>query len=361
MTLPRQIKKGGAEVLDTVPLSETTQYAVEFVNKPTFLKTNGDPEYRSRGLQYLLDDPTVGVQGALCYSLGVIDLPEIPNAMCEDSVIVWEAYRVETELITLPVLGSGGYVSATKTIASVEGPQMYFWAVGGSPLDVVGFNPDPDGTYTFAAELAAPKGTISVAGPGATKSQVTTPKYTVEGWAADPSMNDNTKYFGRIIGGSQTPPVITYGNGSTTPLVDEYGVGPLCLHGVCYLTSVDLMGTVGWPGQATLPDGGVKKRALQTAAGRFFRVHFRQRRVKNPWTMEQMLSQFLRPKAPVVTGAQTEVSEVTMTQDKGPSSIPPTLEPSVGYGQAIFNVVDGQLVYPDGQGGSINIGTRTQM
>ncbi|WAA14051.1 VP1 [Lyfec polyomavirus MAF12] len=357
VTLPRLVKKGGAEVLDTVPLTETTQYTVEFVNRPCFLNNEGNPDYKSKGLGYVLTNPTLNSYGALCYSLGVINLPEIPNAVCEDSLIVWEAYRVETEVITQLILGAGGETSGTRTIASVEGPQMYFWAVGGEPLDVIGVNPDPD-VYSFGPGLEAPDGKGNVAGLQAARNQITNPTFPVEGWTADPARNDNCKYFGRIIGGSQTPPVVTFGNGSTTPLVDEYGVGPLCLHGACYLTSVDLLGTVGQAGQKTLPQDGVTPRSLQTAMGRFFRVHFRQRRVKNPWTMEQVLTQFMKPKAPIVNNPQTEVTEATMLQENSPTSIPPTVEAHVGYGQATFAVVNGSLVYPDGQGGSLNIATR---
>lgn len=340
-----------------MPLTENTQYSVEFVTKPTFLNQNGQPEYKSRGLSYTITGQELALQSALCYSVGVITLPEIPNAMCEDSVLVWEAYRVETEVITQIILGAGGFTTNSSTVASVEGPQMYFWAVGGEPLDVVGVNPDPD-KYKFDPELTVPKSTGNVAGAGAAKAQVTSPKYPIEAWTPDPGKNDNCRYFGRIIGGSQTPPVITFGNSSTTPLVDEYGVGPLCMHGYCYLTSVDLLGTVGHVNATTLPDSGANKRVLQTAMGRFFRVHFRQRRIKNPWTIEQMMSQFLRPKPPNTSDTQTGAEEVTMLQEKGFASVPPTVEGAVGYGNAEFVLRNGSLVYPDGQGGALNLSTK---
>ncbi|DAZ92360.1 TPA_asm: VP1 [Steenbok polyomavirus] len=351
--LPRLVKKGGAEVLDTVPLSEETQYQVEFINKPVFMSIDGKPDYRSKGLNYEMSGSGLSLQGALCFSIGVIELPEIPNAMCEDTLLVWEAYRVETEVITQIILGAGGETSSTRTIASVEGPQMYLWAVGGDPLDVIGVNPDPD-YYGFSAGLKFPEGKSTVAGLSANRATVTSPNFPIEGWTPDPARNENTKYFGRIIGGSQTPPVVTFGNGSTTPLVDEYGVGPLCLHGACYLTSVDLLGTVGYAGLKTLPGTGAQNRALQCAMGRFFRVHFRQRRVKNPWTLEQMMSQFLKPKAPSVVDPQTEVAEASMVQENGMGSVPPTLEGRIGYGSnAGYILVNGSLVYPDGLGGSV--------
>lgn len=342
--LPRVIKKGGVEVLDTVPLTEETQYKVEAILLPNFGKAAATGTYQSRGLPYPLT-ATLGPGAALCYSLAVVNLPEIPDAMCEDTMLIWEAFRLETELLVTPQLASSGYQRSQGTPAGIEGTQMYFWACGGGPLDVIGINPDPT-RFKVDAALEVP-GNVDIANLQATRKQVNAANFPVEVWVADPTKNDNCRYFGRVIGGGVTPPVVSYGNQSTTPLVDENGIGILCTFGSAYLTSADMVGMSGYPGNPTLSTDYSTQRQVQAGYGRFFRVHFRQRRVKHPYTLDMMFRQILQPQKPQVQGQQpSAVQEVTMEQMQ-PPTLPPTIEGGLGFTPSTkFILQNGDLVYP---------------
>lgn len=342
--LPRVIRKGGVEVLDTVPLTEDTQYKVEAVLLPNFGKAATTGNFQSRGLPYTMSD-TLGPGAALCYSVAVINLPEIPDAMCEDTMIVWEAYRLETELLFAPQMASSGYQRANGTLAGIEGTQLYFWACGGGPLDVIGINPDPERLKVNEA-LEGP-GNSDVASLQALRKQVNAANFPVELWVADPTKNDNTRYFGRVVGGGVTPPVVSYGNQSTTPLIDENGVGILCNFGSVYLTSADMVGMTGLPGLPTLSADYSNQRTVQAGYGRFFRVHCRQRRIKHPYTVDMMFRQFLQPQKPQVQGQQpAAVQEVTMEQMQ-PATIPPTVEGGLGFAPTSkFLIQNGELIYP---------------
>lgn len=345
--LPRVIKKGGVEVLDTVPLSEDTVYKVEAILLPNFASGSNTAVYQSRGAPYTFTD-TLDAGSSLCYTLAVVNLPEIPEALCDDTLLVWEAFRVETELIFTPQVGSAGYIRAQGTPAGVEGSQMYFWACGGSPLDVIGINPDPE-RMNVAAGLEGPskENQPSVAGIKATRKQVTAANFPIEIWSADPTRNENCRYFGRIVGGSVTPPVVSFGNQSTTPLVDENGVGILCLFGAIYLTSADMLGMVGYAGNPTLSDAYSQQRSVQAAMGRFFRVHFRQRRVKHPYTVDMMFRQFLQPQKPQVQGTQPNAVQEVVMEQMQPSILPTTLEGAIGYSPSTkFILQNGELIYP---------------
>ena len=341
--LPTVLKRGGVDVLDTVPLTEETQYKVEAILQPTFAGSDGRPVHQSQGMPLVFTDKQIHNMNALCYSFSAIDLPEIPNALCEDTLLVWEAFRLETELIVMCRGPSSGFQRQTNNVGGIEGPQYYFWAVGGNPLDVMGILPQGSTTYETTALVGVPQNTPTVASP-LVQGRVTGPNYPIEGWVPDPTRNDNTRYFGRMVGGSVTPPVVTFGNMSTTPLVDEYGIGPLALHGKVYLTSADQEGLTGFAGTPTLVQAA-QARAVQACPGRFFRIHFRQRRVKNPYSMEMLYKQMLTPQAPKIEGAQKAIVEVTMEKSDHP--IPPTIDQPVVYpasGPVIFT--NGELMYP---------------
>lgn len=329
-----------------MPLTEDTIYKVEAILQPNFASGSNTAVYKSRGGAYPFGQ-TLDAGSSMCYTLAVVNLPEIPEALCDDTLLVWEAFRVETELIFTPQIGSAGYIRAQGTPAGVEGSQMYFWACGGSPLDVIAINPDPE-RLSVAAGLEGPKDNKeTVAGIKATRKQVTAANYPIEIWCADPTRNENCRYFGRIVGGSVTPPVVSFGNQSTTPLVDENGVGVLCLYGAVYLTAADMLGMVGFTGLPTLSDASHLQRSVQAAFGRFFRVHFRQRRVKHPFTVDMMFRQFLQPQKPLVQGTQPNAVQEVVMEQMQPSLIPATLEGAIGYSpNTKFVLQNGELVYP---------------
>ena len=346
------------EVLETVPLTEDTIYKVEAILLPNFATGANTGKYQSRGAAYTFTD-TLDAGSSLCYTLAVVNLPEIPEALCDDTLLVWEAYRVETELIFTPQVGSAGYIRAQGTPAGTEGSQMYFWSCGGSPLDVIGINPDPE-RMNVAGGLEGPENKENVAGLQASRKQVTAANYPVEIWTPDPTRNENARYFGRIVGGSVTPPVVSFGNQSTTPLVDENGVGVLCLYGALYLTSADMLGMTGLPGNPTLSDAYSQQRAVQAAFGRFFRVHCRQRRVRHAYTIDMMFRQFLQPQKPKVEGTQPNAVQEVVMEQMQPSMLPTTIEGAVGYTpNTKFVLTNGELVYPAANAGATLFGPST--
>lgn len=323
--LPTQIKKGGVEVLATVPVSETTQYEVEMFVKPTFAKENGEGVHWSIG-GTLSEGTNPTVDQLLVYSIAVVQPPEIPNQVNEQNMIVWELYRLETEVMTQPKTYSTGVVAGTRNYAGVEGTQFYFWSVGGAPLDVIGCKPRNSIVYPTGV-IAPPTGEEFV-NEQSQRAKVDRPQYPVECWIPDPSRNDNCRYFGRVLGGNMTPPVITYSNSSTVPLLDENGVGILLLNGKLYVTSADMLGSIAEPSSTTFSDSS-SFRQIQSSAGRFFRFHFRQRRVKNPYTINLLYKEVFN-KQDIEFRGQTAVTEVTMVQET--SSLPTTLSGSMTYG-----------------------------
>lgn len=310
-------------MLATVPLNESTQYQVEMFLKPTFAASNGAGVNWSIGGR-LDRGSNPSVDELLVYSLGLVVPPEIPNQVDEANMIVWELYRLETELMTQPKTYSTGVQGATNNVGGVEGPQLYFWAVGGAPLDVVGCKPRSGLTYPSGS--IGPSTDDEFVSEKNDRRKVDSPQFPVDCWIADPSRNDNCRYFGRVVGGNATPPVVTYGNSSTVPLLDENGVGVLLLNGRLYVTCADMLGLVSEVNEDTLGSGNAHRR-IQSSAGRFFRFHFRQRRVKNPYTINLLYKQVFN-KPPESFNAQVAVTEVTMTNELQP--LPTTLQGTVG-------------------------------
>lgn len=290
--------------------------------KPTFASANG------HGAHWAIGDPlentnTPTAGQVLVYSVGMVVPPEIPNQVDESSMIVWELYRVETEVMFQPKTFSTG-ATANHNIGGVDGPQFYFWSVGGEPLDVIGVRPRSTVLYPHGTQ--APPNAEDLVTEKSVRKKVDKPQFPCDCWIPDPSRNDNCRYFGRIIGGSQTPPVLTYGNSSTVPLLDEFGVGILLLQGRLYVTSCDMVGLVSEAAEVTLGADSHNRR-VHAAAARFFRFHFRQRRVKNPYTINLLYKQVFNKPDEEFQG-QTGVTEVTMTEEMQP--LPTVLEGTVG-------------------------------
>lgn len=299
--------------------------------RPVFGKEDGTGNYWCIG-----DAMSTGMAPSagslLLYSTAVVAPPEIPGQLDGDEMKVWELYRVETEVLIAAKTHSTGYVPTTKNYGGVEGAQYYFWAVGGEPLDVLGIKPRYDVVYPEGVK--GPPDRSDVIGPTTVRAKVDGPKYPVECWLPDPSRNENCRYYGRMLGGNSTPPVITLGNTSTIPVLDENGIGVLLLSGKLYITSADMVGGVANDEQPTLAPN-THWRRVHAASGRFFRFHFRQRKVKNPYTMDLLYKQVFGQQQDTFVG-QTGVAEVTMTED--PGIPPPTVEGAVGVPTVTSNV-----------------------
>lgn len=311
-------------MLGAVPLSEDTQYRVELFVKPVFGNRETDePHY------WMISSPlnpantnSPNADTLLCYSVAEVRPPEIPNQMTEDDMTVWECYRMETELLFAPATSSLGILQTEVQPKGVQGPQMYFWAVGGQPLEVLGVAPKdafvgPSGQHIIkppASSGSDPAATRVISG-ATQRALVTGENYPIEMWVPDPSRNDNCRYFGRAIGGGSTPPVISFSNTSTVPLLDEHGVGILGLKNRFYLTTADMT--------------GVTEGRVYSVHARFFRLYFRQRVVRNPYTMNLLYKQVFNAEPVTVTG-QKGVTEVTMVEETGQQP----------------NVLQGRIAYP---------------
>lgn len=304
-------------MLSSVPLDENTQYKVEMFVKPVF----GNDDEGHAPLYWSIGDPMASGskptgKSLLCYSLALVAPPQIPDQVGATDMKVWELYRVDTDVLSNPKTHSTGTQDLTKNYGGVQGTQLYFWGVGGQPLDVLGIKPRYDVQYPSC--VTGPGDCGDVVSTQTVRKTVTKENFPVECWVPDPSKNDNCRFYQRLITGNSTPAVLTSNNSSTVPVLDENGVGILLTDGQLYITCADMLGSIAEDNEVTLSNNGNKRRVV-ASAGRFFRLFFRQRVVKNPYTIDVLYKEVFSKAKPDFAG-QTGVSEVTMTEEQGPNA-----------------------------------------
>lgn len=274
------------------------------------------------------------------YSCARISLPLLNEDMTCDTIQMWEAVSVKTEVVGANTLMNvhdfGLRTEDNKGISyPVEGSQYHMFAVGGEPMDLQGIL--QNAKVNYPAEVISPKSILTVAPPNT--SQVLDPKikakldsdgkYPIEAWAPDPSKNENTRYFGSLTGGTQTPPVLQFTNTVTTVLLDENGVGPLCKGDGLFLSAADIM---GW---FTVNDKTMRFRGLP----RYFNVTLRKRNVKNPYPVSSLISSLFSNLMPKMSGqpmegAKGQVEEVRVYEGLEGVSGDPDMERYIDrYGQ----------------------------
>lgn len=284
-----------------------------------------------------------------CYSVGRIPLPLLNSDLTCDTILMWEAVSVKTE-----VLGIGAMVnmhSQHKALTAdkyyppgipIEGLNMHMFAVGGQPLDLVSIVQNRATVYDQEKLIVPPEADLCevMSNAPTTRALLTEDaKYPVEVWSPDPSKNENSRYFGTYTGGTSTPPVLQFTNTTTTLLLDENGVGPLCKGDGLYLSAIDIAG-LSW----TLDLDGyfvIKYRGLP----RYFNVTLRKRVVKNPYPVNALLSSIFNCQLPAVhgqpmEGTEGQVEEVRVYDGTEPLPGDPTLN-RIAYGCCTKTVFPG--------------------
>ncbi|AGV77094.1 major capsid protein VP1 [African elephant polyomavirus 1] len=336
--VPRILVRGGVQVLE-VRSGPDSIVDIECFLQPRMGEPEGDDYY---GYSELI---TVGTEKSTdtppfkqlpCYSAAQVQLPNLnPDLTCE-TLLMWEAVSTKTE-----VLGISSLVNVHSQSKRVEpegigypiaGINYHFFAVGGQPLDLQALVSNFSATYPAERKVPVKDQLHPIAqvlDPNLKTTLDEDGTYPIEVWGADPSKNDNTRYFGTLTGGAQTPPVLSVTNTTTTILLDEYGVGPLCKGGRLYLAAADICGF------STESTGKMRYRGLP----RFFKVKLRKRAVKNPYAIGSLLNSFFSSFLPQVkgqpmTGDKGQVEEVTIFQGTEPLPADPDLIRSVDqFGQ----------------------------
>uniref|UniRef100_A0AAU7E2W0 VP1 protein n=1 Tax=Rousettus bat polyomavirus TaxID=3141932 RepID=A0AAU7E2W0_9POLY len=243
------------------------------------------------------------------YSMAKIELPMLNEDITCNEILMWEAISVKTEVVGINTMVNCH--SASKRQDSdgagmpIEGLNFHFFAVGGEPLELQFITENHKTHY--------PEGTV-VHGSVGKEAQVLSPAlkgqlvqdgvYPVECWVADPSKNENTRYYGSYTGGLQTPPVLQFTNTTTTILLNENGVGPLCKGDHLFLSCADI---VGFLMQANTK---MHFRGLP----RYFSVTLRKRLVKNPYPVSTLLSSLFSSMQPKITGQVMEGADAQIEE-----------------------------------------------
>lgn len=300
--VPKLIIAGGIEVLGvkTGPDSVTTIEA--FLNPRMGMDSQSDFYGYSDNItvsnneQWEQDQPRK--QELPCYSMAKIQLPMLNEDITCGTILMWEAVSCKTEVIGVNTLVNAH--SLFKRAYDQEGAGMpvagvnfHFFAVGGEPLDMQYIVANHQTTYPagVAALAAAPKA-AQVLDPTLKASLTKDGIYPIEAWQADPAKNENSRYFGSLNGGLNTPPVLQFTNSTTTILLNENGVGPLCKGDNLFLTCADICGF------HTQFNSKMKYRGLP----RYFSITLRKRVVKNPYPVSSLLNTLFSKMQPEIQG-----------------------------------------------------------
>ncbi|BAQ55559.1 VP1 major capsid protein [Bat polyomavirus 6d] len=307
--VPRLIISGGIEVLSVKTGPDSITEIEAFLNprmgEPADSDFYGYSENITVATDFGSDMP--GEKEIPCYSMAQIKLPILNEDMTCSEILMWEAVSVKTEVVGVTSLVN--VHSAMLRAYPNDGPEgagtpigglsLHFFAVGGEPLDLQYCTTNYRTDYKKENKTNKPLQVIQNPGKAA---QVLDPKlkgilnlddaYPIETWVADPAKNENTRYFGSFTGGLSTPPVLQFTNTTTTILLNENGVGPLCKSDTLFLSAADITGFF------TQNNHKMKYRGL----GRYFNVTLRKRLVKNPYPVSLLLSTLFNRMGPQVHG-----------------------------------------------------------
>lgn len=303
--VPKLLIKGGIEVLDLVTGPDSITQIECYLNPRMGMNEDSDVWYGySAPLEHAAaareQDNTLTAKELPTYSCARIALPMLNDDITKNTLLMWEAVSVKTEVIGCNTFFSWHNAFERTTNHPlvnnpVQGSTYHFFSVGGEPLDLQGIQQSAATVYPLG--VVSPKKTdplIQVLDPNSKAKLDTDSVYPVEAWAPDPSKNENTRYYGNYVGGATTPPVLTFTNTVTTILLDENGVGPLCKGDGLYLSAADIMGMV-----SPVQDKGAQRfRGLP----RYFNVTLRKRLVKNPYPVTSLLSNLFNSLMPRMSG-----------------------------------------------------------
>nr|AID54934.1 VP1 [Trichodysplasia spinulosa-associated polyomavirus]AOA60181.1 VP1 [Trichodysplasia spinulosa-associated polyomavirus]AOA60186.1 VP1 [Trichodysplasia spinulosa-associated polyomavirus]AOA60191.1 VP1 [Trichodysplasia spinulosa-associated polyomavirus]AOA60196.1 VP1 [Trichodysplasia spinulosa-associated polyomavirus] len=315
--VPKLIMKGNIEVLNLVtgPDSITTieLYLNTRMGQNDESKENyGYSEKVTVANSSDQDKPTSGEIPT--YSTARINLPMLNEDLTCNTLTMWEAVSVKTEVVGVSSLVN--VHMATKRMYDdkgigfpVEGMNFHMFAVGGEPLELQFLTGNYRTDYSANDKLVVPPikhQSTQGLNPHYKQKLTKDGAFPVECWCPDPSKNENTRYYGSYTGGQSTPPVLQFTNTVTTVLLDENGVGPLCKGDGLYVSCCDIVGfLVG-------KDGDMQYRGLP----RYFNILLRKRTVRNPYPVSSLLNNLFTGLMPAVqgqpmdNGLSTQVEEV---------------------------------------------------
>ncbi|BBG62166.1 minor capsid protein VP1 [Scotophilus kuhlii polyomavirus 2] len=331
-SVPKLLIKGGIEVLGLVTGDDAVTHIELFlqpcmgVNTPN--ETSGN---YSNWFTYSFDiqptSTTLIPEYLPSYSVARVPLPQLNDDLTCDTLQMWEAVAVKTEIIGISSLTNchyfdGGRVQSGGAVMAISGTNFHMFAVGGEPLDVQGLVLDYKTVYptgnnkpiTIKTILGRDITPLNQGVDPKAKTKVTKNGYfPIEVWSPDPSRNENTRYFGNFSGGGHFPINLQFTNTLTTVLLDENGVGPLCKGDGLFLTCADICGflykTSGKMAFHGLP--------------RYFDVTLRKRWVKNPYPVTNIPSSLFNSVMPEVSGQpmwgpNSQVEEVRIYSGREP-------------------------------------------
>ncbi|ALN69893.1 VP1 [Betapolyomavirus secumuris] len=302
--VPKLIVVGGIQVLDVRTGPDSITQIEAFLNprmgQPVDSDFYGFSDNITVSADYTQDMPRI--KELPCYSMAKISLPMLNEDMTCDTILMWEAISCKTEVVGVSSLTNCH--SAVKRLYDnegagfpIQGLNFHFFSVGGEALDLQMVVENYRCKYPagVAALQAAPKA-AQVLDPKLKAKLTADGKFPIEAWSPDPAKNENTRYFGTYTGGLQTPPVLQITNTTTTILLNENGVGPLCKGDGLYLASADIVGF------RTQQNNKMHFRGLP----RYFSITLRKRLVKNPYPVSSLLNTLFSEMMPQIDGQKME-------------------------------------------------------
>nr|AHW79948.1 VP1 [Merkel cell polyomavirus] len=316
-SVPKLLVKGGVEVLSVVT-GEDSITQIELYLNPRMGVNSPDLPTISKWYTYTYDlqpkgsSPDQPIKENLpAYSVARVSLPMLNEDITCDTLQMWEAISVKTEVVGISSLINVHYWDMKRVHdygagIPVSGVNYHMFAIGGEPLDLQGLVLDYQTEYPQTTN-GGPITIETVLGRKMTpKNQGLDPQakakldkdgnYPVEVWCPDPSKNENSRYYGSIQTGSQTPTVLQFSNTLTTVLLDENGVGPLCKGDGLFISCADIVGFL-------FKTSG--KMALH-GLPRYFNVTLRKRWVKNPYPVVNLINSLFSNLMPKVSGQPME-------------------------------------------------------
>jgi len=264
------------------------------------------------------------------YSCARVQLPMLNEDMTCPTLMMWEAVACKTEVIGISTLINTHIKETRIELGGASGPgepiqgiNYHMFAVGGEPLDLQGMEMQADAHYASSAvpKVIHPNDVVKLPLNDIFKLQAVVQSakakldkdgyYPIEEWCPDPSRNENSRYFGSLVGGLQTPPALQFTNSVSTVLLDEYGVGPLCKGDGLFVSAADIVGCL------FKTDSGLRFRGLP----RYFKITLRKRAVKNPYPISSLLGSLFsglmpRLEGQPMSGPQSQIEEVRVYQGK---------------------------------------------
>uniref|UniRef100_A0AAU7E3F9 VP1 protein n=1 Tax=Chaerephon bat polyomavirus TaxID=3141916 RepID=A0AAU7E3F9_9POLY len=335
--VPRLLIKGGVEVLNVITGPDVTTEIELFlqpragINSSETGTTLEKPWYGFSEVIHQTDggDTSHYIKRTQMptYACARVQLPLLNDDMTCQTLQMWEAVSCKTEVIGAGLL-LDVHIKESKESGSsgpgepLQGGQFHIFAVGGEPLDLQGLVMKGDLAENHESKLMVHPNDItkfSATNVNRLQGLVTAAKaqldkdgvYPIEEWHPDPAKNENSRYYGNVVGGLSTPPTLQFTNSVTTVLLDENGIGPLCKGDGLFVSSADIIGALH------KANSGIRYRGLP----RYFKITLRKRAVKNPYPITSLLGSLFSGLMPKIdgqpmSGPSNQIEEVRVYQGK---------------------------------------------